>query len=61
MNQGGDMVHQVVQALLLYYGNVILITIVNFLTIIGPTENRNQEVNLELITCQFKNRKLITN
>ena len=55
------MVHQVVQALLLYYGNVILITIVNFLTIIGPTENRNQEVNLELITCQFKNRKLITN
>ena len=54
------MVHQVVQALLLYYGNVILITIVN-LTIIGPTENRNQEVNLELITCQFKNRKLITN
>lgn len=60
MNQGGDMVHQVVQALLLYYGNVILITIVN-LTIIGPTENRNQEVNLELITCQFKNRKLITN
>lgn len=61
MNQGGDMVHQVVQALLLYYGNVILITIVNFLTIIGQTENRNQEVNLELITCQFKNRKLITN
>lgn len=61
MNQGGDMVHQVVQALLLYYGNIILITIVNFLTIIGPTEKRNQEVNLELITCQFKNRKLITN
>ena len=55
------MVHQVVQALLLYYGNIILITIVNFLTIIGPTEKRNQEVNLELITCQFKNRKLITN